>query len=169
MVICSTCQKSRPEKWEEQKNVRQIMSFLFSHGVSTTRAFRIHKVYGDKAIEIVQRDPYCLARDIRGIGFLIADQIAMKLGIAKDSDLRARAGIEFVLGELTTSGHSAYQREDLLGRTVEMLEVDYEIIAKALDHSLENERLIQRTDLRGRYPALLTCASSDTDRSWAVD
>ncbi|MCK4564134.1 MAG: ATP-dependent RecD-like DNA helicase, partial [Verrucomicrobia bacterium] len=52
--------------WDEQKSVRQIMAFLFSHGVSTTRAFRIHKVYGDKAIEFVQRDPYCLARDIRG-------------------------------------------------------------------------------------------------------
>ncbi|MCF7847565.1 MAG: ATP-dependent RecD-like DNA helicase [Kiritimatiellales bacterium] len=142
--------ESIKQAWDEQKSVRQIMSFLFSHGVSTTRAFRIHKVYGEKAIEIVQRDPYCLARDIRGIGFLIADQIAMKLGIAKDSDLRARAGIEFVLGELTSNGHSAYQREDLLGRTVEMLEVDYEIIAKALDHSLQNERLIQRTDLRGR-------------------
>ena len=88
--------KDRIKKaWDEQKSVRQIMSFLFSHGISTTRAFRIHKIYGDKAIEFVQRDPYCLARDIRGIGFLIADQIAMKLGIARDSDLRARAGLEY--------------------------------------------------------------------------
>ena len=135
--------------WAEQKNVRQIMAFLFSHGISTMRAFRIHKVYGDKAIELVQRDPYCLARDIRGIGFLIADQIAMKLGIAKGSDLRARAGIEFVLGELTANGHCAYVRNDLLSRTAELLDVDLQIIERALDHSLENERLIQRADFKG--------------------
>jgi len=138
------------QAWDEQKSVRQIMAFLFSHGVSTTRAFRIHKVYGDKAIELVQRDPYCLARDIRGIGFLIADQIAMKLGIAKDSDLRARAGLEFVLGELTSNGHCAYVRNDLLSRTAELLEIDLAIIERALDHSLENERLIQRANFSGQ-------------------
>ncbi len=136
--------------WDEQKNVRQIMSFLFSHGISTTRAFRIHKTYGDKAIEIVQRDPYCLARDIRGIGFLIADQIAMKLGIAKDSDLRARAGIEYTLGELTASGHCAYVLNDLLSRTAALLDIDLEIIERALQHSIENQRLILRTDSQGR-------------------
>jgi len=135
--------------WDEQKSVRQIMAFLFSHGVSTTRAFRIHKVYGDKAIELVQRDPYCLARDIRGIGFLIADQIAMRLGIAKDSDLRARAGLEFTLGELTASGHCAYIRNDLLSRAAELLAIDLLIVERALDFSLEKERLIQRANFAG--------------------
>jgi exodeoxyribonuclease V alpha subunit len=138
------------QAWDEQKNVRQIMSFLFSHGISTTRAFRIHKTYGDKAIEFVQRDPYCLARDIRGVGFMIADQIAMKLGISRESDLRARAGLEFMLGELTASGHCAYIRNDLLSRTGELLEIDLEIIERAMAHSIENKRLIQRTDQLGR-------------------
>lgn len=138
------------QAWDEQKSVRQIMAFLFSHGVSTTRAFRIHKAYGDKAIEQVQRDPYCLSRDIRGIGFLIADQIAMRLGIAKDSDLRARAGLEFVLGELTSNGHCAYVRNDLLSRTAELLEIDLEIIERALGYSIDAERLILRTDVVGR-------------------
>ncbi len=136
--------------WDEQRNVRQIMSFLFSHGISTTRAFRIHKLYGDKAIELVQRDPYCLARDIRGIGFLIADRIAMKLGIAKDSDLRARAGLEYCLGELTANGHCAYVRNDLLSRTAELLDIDLDIIDAGLEHLLENKRLIQREDVKGR-------------------
>ncbi|HSR88120.1 MAG TPA: ATP-dependent RecD-like DNA helicase, partial [Pontiella sp.] len=106
--------------------------------------------YGDKAIEFVQRDPYCLARDIRGVGFMIADQIAMKLGISRESDLRARAGLEFVLGELTAGGHCAYIRNDLLSRTGELLEIDLSIIERALTHSIENKRLILRTDQRGR-------------------
>jgi exodeoxyribonuclease V alpha subunit len=136
--------------WDEQKNVRQIMSFLFSHGISTTRAFRIHKTYGDKAIELVQRDPYCLARDIRGIGFMIADQIALKLGIAKDSDLRARAGLEYCLDELTSNGHCAYVRNDLLSRTAELLEIDLDIIDDGLNFLVETQRLIQRMDKQGR-------------------
>ncbi|HEY5622087.1 MAG TPA: ATP-dependent RecD-like DNA helicase [Pontiella sp.] len=136
--------------WDEQKNVREIMSFLFSHGISTTRAFRIHKIYGDKAIEFVQRDPYCLARDIRGIGFVIADQIAMKLGIARNSDLRARAGLEYTLGELTANGHCAYVRNDLLSRTAELLDIELAIIEQALDYSVEAKRLVLRTDAAGR-------------------
>jgi exodeoxyribonuclease V alpha subunit len=126
------------------------MAFLFSHGVSTTRAFRIHRMYGDKAIEQVQRDPYCLCRDIRGIGFLIADRIAMQLGVARDSDLRARAGLEYVLGELTSNGHCAYVRNDLLSRTAALLEIDLGIIERALDYSIEARRLILRPDASGR-------------------
>ncbi|MGE4490506.1 MAG: ATP-dependent RecD-like DNA helicase [Kiritimatiellales bacterium] len=136
--------------WDEQKGIREIMSFLFSHGVSTARAFRIHRTYGDRAIELIQRDPYCLARDIRGIGFLIADGIAQKLGIAKDSDLRARAGIEYVLQELTTAGHCAYPRGDLQGKTVEMLDIPAERVSEAMEHLIAEKRLIQDEDRTGR-------------------
>lgn len=136
--------------WEEQKGIREIMSFLFSHGVSTARAFRIYKTYGERAIELIQRDPYCLARDIRGIGFRIADEIAQTLGIAKDSELRARAGIEYVLQELTTNGHCAAPRGDLQSKTVEMLDIPPGQIAASLDHLIETKRLIRDEDRQGR-------------------
>ncbi len=143
--------KERIKKaWDEQKNVHQVMSFLFSHGISTARAFRIHKVYGDQAIEMVQRDPYCLTRDIRGIGFLTADQIAMKLGIARDANLRTRAGLEFCLSELTAQGHCAYIRDDLLSRTAELLEIEQDVVEQALDYSIEAERLVLQKDAKGR-------------------
>src|SRR3954470_1201218 len=93
--------------WNDQKVVREIMVFLHSHGVGTGRAFRIFKTYGDESIQRVREDPYRLARDIRGIGFKTADAIAASLGIGKQSDLRARAGVEFVLQELTEAGHVA--------------------------------------------------------------
>lgn len=136
--------------WEEQKGIREIMSFLFSRGVSTARAFRIHKAYGDRAIELIQRDPYCLARDIRGIGFLIADGIAQTLGIARDSELRARAGIEYVLQELTANGHCAFPRGDLQSRTVEMLAIPPDRVSDALEHLIGEKRLIQDEDRQGR-------------------
>jgi exodeoxyribonuclease V alpha subunit len=80
--------------WQEAKQVREIMLFLHSHGVSTSRAVRIFKTYGEQAIERVRENPYMLAKDIYCIGFATADQIAQKVGIPKDSLDRARAGIE---------------------------------------------------------------------------
>jgi exodeoxyribonuclease V alpha subunit len=129
------------ESWNETRAVRSIMAFLLSHGVSTNRAFRIFKTYGDNAIKQVRDDPYCLARDIRGIGFKSADKIAQSVGIAKDSDLRARAGVEYVLQEITGEGHCAYPRRGLIDKAEEILEVDETIISRAIDHGIETSRL----------------------------
>ena len=129
------------ESWKAQKTIREIMSFLFAHGVSTGRAFRIYKTYGEEAINKVRLDPYCLARDIHGIGFKIADQIAERLGIAKDSILRARAGLTYVLLELSNQGHCAYPRDPLLTRAAEMLGIPQGTMEEALRIELENGTL----------------------------
>lgn len=89
----------------EVGQVREIMLFLHSHG--TSRAVRIFKTYGEQAIEKVRSNPYMLAKDIYGIGFATADQIAQKVGIPRDSLNRARAGIDHVLLEATSDGHCA--------------------------------------------------------------
>jgi len=130
--------------WREQKQIRDIMTFLFSHGVSTARAFRIYKAYGEGAIDKVRLDPYCLARDIFGIGFQTADQIAQRLGIAKDSDLRARAGVEHLLLERTKEGHCACPRRLLLEQTVEALGIPDLIVETAIEHGRCEGRLVQR-------------------------
>ena len=135
--------------WAEQRAVREIMVFLHSHGVGTTRAFRIYKTYGDEAIQKVQDDPYRLARDIRGIGFKTADKIAASLGIGRDSDLRARAGVEFVLQELTDAGHCAFPREGLVERAAAMLEIEPPIIEAAVAHGVSEGRLVQGEDREG--------------------
>ena len=97
------------------------MVFLQSHGVSTARAVRIWKTYGSDAVPLVTANPYRLARDIRGIGFKIADQIAMKLGISSTSPQRARAGLAWVLLEATNQGHCALPRERLLESATTLL------------------------------------------------
>jgi exodeoxyribonuclease V alpha subunit len=86
------------EAWDEQKVIRDIMLFLHSNGVSTSRAVRIFKTYGQEAIEKVRSDPYRLAKDIHGIGFKTADQIAQKIGIPVDSLMRACAGLSPAAG-----------------------------------------------------------------------
>ena len=74
--------------WETQKAIKEVMVFLQGHGVSTIYAVKIYKQYGDKAIAVVTNNPYQLATDIYGIGFLTADKIARNLGVAPDSQFR---------------------------------------------------------------------------------
>src|SRR4030095_2837856 len=96
--------------WAEQKVIREIMLFLHSNGVGTSRAVRIYKTYGPDAVQLISENPYRLARDIRGIGFLTADQIAAKLGIEKTALIRIRAGISFALAEAMDDGHCGLAR-----------------------------------------------------------
>src|SRR3712207_6624420 len=91
--------------WAEQKVVREIMLFLHGHGVGTSRAVRIFKTYGADAVQVISENPYRLARDIRGIGFKSADQIAGRLGIEKTAMIRARAGVSYALAEAMDEGH----------------------------------------------------------------
>src|SRR5207344_72359 len=113
--------------WAEQKLIRQIMVFLHSNGVSTSRAVRIYKTYGEDAIEKVRTDPYRLAKDIHGIGFKIADQIAQKIGIHFDSLIRACAGLSHVLVEATGGGHCALPVGLLKDEAGKLLLVDEKI------------------------------------------
>ncbi len=145
--------------WAEQRMVRDIMVFMHSHGVSTSRAFRIYKAYGNKAIETVTHNPYRLAHDIRGIGFKIADKIAESLGIEKESDLRARAGIEYVLQTLTDDGHCGYPRNELVKAAIKILEISEAICERAVDYLLQEERVIQH--IRDKEADLIYLAGLD--------
>jgi len=118
--------------WEDQKEIRAVMIFLQSHGVSSGYAAKIYKQYGNAAVQVAQENPYRLATDIFGIGFLTADKIAEKMGFAKDSALRAEAGIRYVLQELTDEGHVYYPEEPLIDKCREMLGIDREIVARAM-------------------------------------
>jgi exodeoxyribonuclease V alpha subunit len=130
--------------WEEQKELREVMIFLQSHGVSSGYAAKIYKQYGNGSIKVVQENPYRFATDIFGIGFITADKIAEKLGFARDSDLRAAAGILYVLHELTDEGHVYYPYELLIGKCKEILDIDREIIVKAMGTiSLDKQIIIE--------------------------
>lgn len=128
--------------WEEQKKVRAIMLFLHSHGVGSSRAHRIYKYYGDQAVGLIKEDPYRLSRDIWGIGFRTADDIAASLGIPPHSLSRACAGIEYTLGKFTDDGHCACPREVLEEDSCELLDIPREIIREALDRILAEGRLV---------------------------
>lgn len=127
--------------WAEQKAIREIMLFLHSHGVGTSRAVRIFKTYGDQAIDEVRSNPYRLAQDIPGIGFRTADQIAQKLGVPHDSLLRAAAGLSHVLLEATGQGHCALPLQDLKAEAGRLLMVADTVVDAALERSLSSGEL----------------------------
>ena len=118
--------------WSEQKAIREIMVFLQSHGVGTSRSVRIFKTYGADAVPLVKENPYRLARDIRGIGFKTADELAQKLGIPKTSMLRARAGISYALLQAVGNGDCGLPEEDLLALAERLLEIGRDTLVEAL-------------------------------------
>ncbi|MBO4318714.1 MAG: ATP-dependent RecD-like DNA helicase, partial [Mailhella sp.] len=118
--------------WEEQKAVHEVMVFLQGHGVSSSYAAKIYKQYGDESIKVVQENPYRLARDIFGIGFLTADRIAENMGFAQDSPKRADAGIIYALYDASDEGHVCLPHEDLIERGKHLLNISFEGLEAAI-------------------------------------
>ena len=128
--------------WDAQREIRDVMLFLQGHGVSSGYAVKIFKVYGNTAIQVVRNNPYRLASDIFGIGFLTADRIAEKMGFDKNSPLRAQAGILYVLNQLAEEGSVYYSYEPLITRCIEVLHVDRDILTEAIGNLAFNEKIV---------------------------
>jgi exodeoxyribonuclease V alpha subunit len=109
--------------WQEQREIHRVMVFLQSHGISATYAVKIYKTYGRKALAVVKSNPYQLAEDIWGVGFRIADSIALSLGVPANDPRRARAGLLFALDESAGEGHCFLPRDKLLGQAVYLLKL----------------------------------------------
>jgi exodeoxyribonuclease V alpha subunit len=123
--------------WAAQKAIKEVMLFLQGHGVSTTYAVKIYKQYGDESIAVVSRNPYQLATDIYGIGFVTADTIARNVGIPLNSEFRYRSGLLHVLSEAADEGHCFLPQPELVDRTVKRLTVD--------EHQPDPEQLLALT------------------------
>jgi len=128
--------------WEEQKHIKDIMLFLQENGVSAAYSAKIFKTYGEDSIKVVSENPYRLASDIRGIGFVIADKIAQKMGFGSESLPRIKEGILYVLDNLVNEGHIYYPYEPLTDKAAEMLQVSKEKVSKAIAELFEEERII---------------------------
>jgi exodeoxyribonuclease V alpha subunit len=138
------------------------MIFLQSHGAGPALAAKIYKHYGDHSVAVVRENPYRLALDVFGVGFLTADRIARAIGIAADSPSRAQAGILHTLEECSGEGHLYYPRTALIQRSQKLLEIDREIIAAAIESLAREDRLIieekaeDQTDPPVYLPAFFT-------------
>jgi exodeoxyribonuclease V alpha subunit len=130
------------KSWEDSLKIKEMMLFLQSHGVTVNLAAKIYNNYGDAAINILRDNPYAMARDIKGIGFLSADKIAMNLGMKQDDDKRISAGVEYTLLQATTSGSCGLPMTILLEKAQEILKVPKNLIERVIHHMIVSERVI---------------------------
>jgi exodeoxyribonuclease V alpha subunit len=131
--------------WQEQKQIKEIMLFLHTYGVTTNLAIKIYKQYGDESLAVVKNDPYRLARDIYGVGFKTADRIAQSLGLPLDHPSRIEAGLVYALNEMADDGHVYAPRSLLEERVVDLLQVPPELIQPGLERLAQENRVIEDT------------------------
>ena len=119
--------------WGEQRQIKDVMVFLQSHGITTGYAVKIFKEYGQEAIHKVRSNPYRLERDVAGIGFRIADRIAQNLGLGREAPARVQAGIRYLLTQAADDGHVFLPAVELMERAREILEINAELLPPALE------------------------------------
>ena len=139
------------EAWQAQRGMQDVMVFLQGHGVGASLALRIYRVFGADTIAQVRENPYALARQVHGIGFLLADRLANHIGIHGDFPLRVQAGVLHVLRESAERGHCYLPLNGLAKTACELLAVDNERIDIAVEKLVErNEVVLQdQPDRRG--------------------
>ena len=128
--------------WTEQREIKEVMIFLQSHGVSTHYAIKIYKAYGPQANKLVRENPYRLAADIYGIGFKTADKIAAALGVPPDAPQRIEAGTLYLLGEGADRGHLYLPRKTLAEEAEKLLAAPAERVEQALAALGETEQIV---------------------------
>jgi exodeoxyribonuclease V alpha subunit len=119
--------------WAEHRSIRDLMMFLQQYGLPQGFAPRIYKQYGSEALDQIKKNPYQLALDVRGIGFKSADAIAQKIGIPVESIERSKAGVHFLLQEMSGDGHSYCPADPLIAKAVETLGVPQQLIIEAVN------------------------------------
>lgn len=140
------------ESWKAHVGMRELMLFLQPQGVSPAYAARIFKAYGPKAREVLEKNPYRMAMDVRGIGFLTADAIAARLGFAPDNPLRVQAAALYILQRASEDGNVFLPEDSLVDRIVKQVAVSEEMAKEALLALEDDERIVR--EAQGRVMAV---------------
>ncbi len=130
------------QAWQEQRGMQDIMVFLQGHGVGASMALRIYRVFGSETVSRVRENPYCLAQDVHGIGFLLADRIAGNIGIQGDFPLRVQAGVLHVLRQAADQGHCFLPLSSLKRNAATLLHVDEDGTGAGINNLVTRGKLI---------------------------
>jgi exodeoxyribonuclease V alpha subunit len=155
------------KSYTAQSELREVMLWLETHGVSGAYGARIFKQYGSFAVDVLEHNPYRLTREVDGIGFTTADAIARGVGMAGDDTSRIAAGLDYALLQISLSGHCCIPEQPLVERTAKLLHVDSEFVWEVLREQLRMERLAQDAigGLNLIYPQYLYIAETKTAES----
>ena len=138
--------KKIQDSWRKNKAIQDVMIFLQGHGITPGYAARIYAKYGDTSIAVIQKDPYRLADEVQGIGFQMADKLALSLGIDKDSFIRIRSGVLFTLNQVSNDGHVYATRGQLVRKAISLLDVDEVKLQATIDEMLKTNEIIKDGD-----------------------
>lgn len=137
-------------EWEEHQGTRQIFVYLQGHNISYDLASKLISIYGNKIIPILNQQPYLLAKEVNGIGFKRADQIAMQMGIAQDHPMRIDAGIDYALYEAESNeGHCYLPLPELVDHAAKLLQIDPRLIAPNIGQLIQKKSIRTDTDDNG--------------------
>ena len=137
---------SSKKNLEEQQMVSSIMMYIQDFDISPAYAQRIYKRYGIKSMEVIRKNPYQLAEDVKGIGFLKADEIALKNGIAPDSPFRVESAVLYVLGKMNEEGDVFGIERDVEFECSRLLSLDVSYVDTAIDSLAKKKKIIKEDD-----------------------
>ncbi|MCV2271864.1 ATP-dependent RecD-like DNA helicase [Clostridioides difficile] len=129
------------KSYEEDRELRNIIIQLSPFGITPNYCLKIYKKYKSSAIEVINKNPYQLAEDIRGIGFKVADSIANKIGIDKNSKDRICQGILYTLNKSLSNGHTYLPEHVLIQDSEKLLELNGEIIKECVMMLVYNQKI----------------------------
>ena len=130
------------ESWRENRSLSDLMQFLQPHGISAAYGVRIYREYGTQSVQKVRENPYRLAMDIRGIGFLTADAMAEKLGVPRDSPLRMQGAVLYILQKASENGDVFLPRSELVARIGKELNIPTQGVMEAIDALVLDNRIV---------------------------
>ncbi len=138
------------QAWQDQRGMQDVMVFLQGHGVGASLALRIYRVFGADTINQVRENPYALARQVHGIGFLLADRLAHHIGIRGDFPLRVQAGVLHVLREMADRGHCYAESASLKRNAAALLNIEEDAVEAAVDKlAAKHELVLQEAGVEG--------------------
>jgi len=130
------------QAWDDKRAERELYIFLQTYGVSPSRCLKLVNRFGSEAKQVLTENPYRAAREVDGIGFKTADQIAINLGFANDAPPRLDAGLLYSLETLQEEGHSAYPRTELAAHTAALLNTSLDRIEARIDALITSKVIV---------------------------
>jgi exodeoxyribonuclease V alpha subunit len=130
------------EAWESQRARRDIFIFMQGLGISQAYCHKIYQVYGNQSAEVVKQNPYRLADEVNGMGFIMSDRVSAALGVEKNSLVRIAAGIIYSLNQLKQAGHTCYPEEQFIKYAAQLLNVDDADIINGIKYAEAAHRIV---------------------------
>ena len=128
--------------WQDQRGVQNVMVFLQGHSVGSALSLRIYRAFGAETVARVKENPYCLAEEVYGVGFVLADRIAATLGISGDFPLRVQAGLLHVLRKFSDDGHCYVPLTPLKANAAALLTVEEDTVEPAIEKLAAEGKLV---------------------------